>query len=316
MRDAAIMREMRALLPLGLLFFLVAPACADDSLGNGGQGGDGSGNNGNGNNNGFGGSTSSFAFGGSGGGVGPSGSGCKLVDLVISVDNSGSMSEEKEAMANDVFPAFANALLSVGDGLDDYRIGVIDACPLPAGYLTSGVGGPCNFASGEVWMDSSDPDLVAEFACVGDIDSSASQCSGNDDDEQPASSAAASLEPPASTGPNAGFAREDALLVVVAITDEDEQPSPGASAQEVHDRLVAIKGDVKKMVFLGIAGETACNGAYGSANEATVMKEVADLFIAEGRGVFWDLCTGQLEDGLDDAMAVIEQACGEFPPPE
>jgi hypothetical protein len=302
---------MNAAVPLGLFFLLAASACADDSLGNGGQGGgDGTGNSG------FGGSGNEFNIGGSGGGIGPGDSGCKLVDLVFSVDNSGSMSEEKEAMADDVFPAFASALLNVGNGLDDYRIGVLDACPLPAGYLTSGVGGPCNFASGQVWMESSDPDLVAEFACVGDIDSSASQCSGDNDDEQPASTAAASLEPPASTGPNAGFLRDDALLVVVAITDEDEQPNPGASAQEVHDRLVATKGDVKKMVFLGIGGASSCNGAYGSADEATVLKEVTDLFIAEGRGVFWDLCAGQLESGLDDAMAVIEQACSEFPAPE
>lgn len=302
---------MRAALPLGLAFLLVAPACADDNLGNGGQGGgDGSGNNGSG------GSGNEFNIGGSGGGIGPGDSGCKLVDLVFSVDNSSSMSEEKDAMANDVFPAFATALLGVGNGLDDYRIGVLDACPLPAAYLTSGVSGPCNFASGQVWMDSSDPDLVAEFACVGDIDSSASQCSGDNDDEQPASAAAASLEPPASTGANAGFLRDDALLVVVAITDEDEQPVPSASAQEVHDRLVAIKGDVKKMVFLGIGGASSCNGAYGTADQATVLKEVTDLFIAEGRGVFWDLCVGQLESGLDDAMAVIEQACSEFPAPE
>ena len=301
---------MRTVLALVPLLLLTAPACGDDSLGNGGQGG-GSGTG----NSGFGGGGNEFNIGGSGGGPGGS-AGCKRGELAFADDNSSSMSEEKEAMASDVFPAFATALLAIGGGLDDYRIGVLDACPLPAGYLTSGVGGPCNFASGEVWMNSSDPDLVAEFACVGDIDSSASQCSGDNDDEQPASTAAASLEPPASTGPNAGFLRDDALLVVVAITDEDEQPSPTASAQQVHDRLVATKGDVKKLVFLGIGGESSCNGAYGTADQATLMREVADLFIAEGRGVFWDLCTGQLEDGLDDAMAVIEQACSEFPPPE
>ena len=286
----------------------LAPACADDELGNGAVGGGATATG----NNGFGGGGNEFTS------VAPRRvawrrSGCKKVDLVFSVDNSGSMSEEKDAMANTVFPAFANALLNVGNGLDDYRIGVLDACPLPAGYLTSGVGGPCNFASGQVWMDSSDPDLVAEFACVGDVDSSASQCTGENDDEQPASAAAASLEAPAATGPNAGFLRDDALLVVVAITDEDEQPNPAASAQEVYDRLVATKGDVKRMVFLGIGGESSCNGAYGSADEATVLREVADLFIAEGRGVFWDH-EGQLEDGLDDRGCLTGMR--RFPPPE
>jgi hypothetical protein len=165
-------------------------------------------------------------------------------------------------------------------------------------------------------MESSSANLTTEFQCVGDIYSGDSNCSGSNDDEQPASTAAASLEAPASTGPNAGFARDDALLVVIAITDEDEQPVPDATAQQVHDRLVAAKGgDVKRMVFLGIGGATNCNGVYGSADHAELLEQVTDIFIAEGRGVWWDLCVGQLEDGLGQAMAVIEEACDEFVPP-
>jgi hypothetical protein len=152
---------------------------------------------------------------------------------------------------------------------------------------------------------------------VGDIYSGDQNCSGSSDDEQPASAAAASMEPPYTTGPNAGFLRNDALLVVVAITDEDEQPIPVQSAAEVYDRLVAAKGgDVKRMVFLGIGGSQSCEGVYGSADQAQTLRELTDLFIAQNRGVFWDLCQGQLEDGLTEAMQVIEQACGEFPPVE
>ena len=40
----------------------------------------------------------------------------------------------------------------------------------------------------------------------------------------------------------AGFVRADAVLFVVAITDEDEQPVPDQSAQEIMDKLVAAKG--------------------------------------------------------------------------
>ncbi len=105
--------------------------------------------------------------------------------------------------------------------------------------------------------------------------------------------------------------------MVVAITDEDEQPVPSADAQAVHDRLAATKGgDPKKMVFLGIGGLSSCTGAYGSADQAVVLKQISDLFTAEGRGVFWDLCAGELQDGLGEAMGVIEQACDEFPPPQ
>ena len=60
------------------------------------------------------------------------------------------------------------------------------------------------------------------------------------------------------------------MLVVVAITDEDETPTSSAeSAEEVHDRLVAAKGgDKERLVFLGIGGSEDCEGVYGDADEA------------------------------------------------
>jgi hypothetical protein len=241
-------------------------------------------------------------------------SSCKRVDLIFAVDNSGSMQEEKAALVSQVFPGFASRLLTIGAGLEDYQAGVVDACPDPSNLHTVGLDGACNFASGHSWMSSADPDLQAEFGCVGDIDSSDMNCTGNNDDEQPASSAAAALENANAHGSNDGFNRDDALLVVVAITDEDEQPTPDQTAQEVYDRLVATKGgDVRRMVFLGIGGGSSCSGAYGHADQATKTKAIADLFIAQNRGVFWDLCQGNLEDGLDQAMQVIEHACNDLP---
>jgi hypothetical protein len=177
------------------------------------------------------------------------------------------------------------------------------------------VGGQCNFQGGQVWMESTSTALVDEFKCVGDIFSGDATCSGSNDDEQPASAAAASLEPAYQGAgmPNAGFSRDNALLVVVAITDEDEQPVPGANAQEVYDRLVATKGDVKRMVFLGIGGASDCgNGAYGSAKNAQKLHALTDLFIAQQRGVYWDLCQGNLDQGLTQALGTIAQACNDF----
>ena len=114
--------------------------------------------------------------------------------------------------------------------------------------------------------------------------------------------------------PNEGFMRNNALLVVIAITDEDEQPVPGASAQEIYDRLVAIKGDVNKMVFLGIGGATTCDGLYGHAREAQKLHNVTKKFVDDGRGLFWDLCQGNLEQGLTQALTTIQSACEDFGP--
>lgn len=239
------------------------------------------------------------------------------IDLVFAVDNSGSMQEEIRDFRENVWPELAIALLEVSGGTDGepFRVGVIDACPDPANFHTRGESGECGFESGEVWMDSDSSDLEGEFQCVGDIWDGDRECTGDNDDEQPASAAATALEPPwhAPDGPNEGFLRSDALLIIIAITDEDEQPRPAATPEEVFDRIVAIKGgDPKKIVFLGIGGDRDCTGPYGSADEAVVLKQITDLFIAEDRGIFWDLCEGSLEDGLTDAMTVIDVACDDL----
>jgi hypothetical protein len=256
---------------------------------------------------------------GSGSGSGEISMACKHMDVVISVDNSGSMGEEKMALRDIAFPGFAQALKNAGGGLEDFRVGVLDACPSPANFHTSGIGGPCNFSSGKAWIESSSPAFTDEFKCVADLDYTACQ---NLSDEQPATAATAALMQAGPNGspPNGGFLREDALLVVVAITDEDEQPDPDLSAQEVYNKLVAIKGgDIKKMVFLGIGGapangEVFCDGAYGTAIEAKKLKEVTNMFIANQRGVFWDLCQGNLEQGLTQALTTIDSACDDFGP--
>lgn len=251
--------------------------------------------------------------GGLGGNDGEGNAGCQHVDVVFALDNSASMNEEKESMRNDVFPAFAQALLNMSN-IKDFRAAVLDACPRPANFHTRGNGGECSFQSGKPWMDSSSTALTSEFQCVADLYSDDVECSGNSDDEQPASSVAAALEPPFVDGANAGFLREDALLVVVAITDEDEQPVPRQSPQAIHDRLVAVKGSPKNVVFLGIGGKTNCNGVYGRADEAVNMQRLVGTFAVDGRGFFWDLCAGRLEDGLTNALATIETACEEFVP--
>lgn len=294
------MRKTLALAALGVLAAACGNNIGGDDDGTGGDGGAGG--------NGDGGGINEFTD------AGPQSS-CKHVDLVIAVDGSGSMVEELVAMRDTVFPAFATRLATIGDaqGLDDFRVGTLDACPTPANLHTRGQGGACNFQGGNPWIESISTAMNAEFACVGDIDTT-STCSGDNDDEQPASAVVAALTPPFSTNENAGFVRDEALLVVIAITDEDEQPTPNANAQEVYNRLVAIKGDVKRVVFLGIGGSSNCTGPYGTADQADKLRDVTNLFIAQGRGVWWDLCAGQLEDGLDEAFQVIQTACDELPP--
>jgi hypothetical protein len=227
---------------------------------------------------------------------------CRPIDVLFAVDNSGSSTQKEQQALRDAFPGFASDLLDVAA---DYRVGLVDGCAQPATLHTRGTSGSCNFAGGHSWIESSSPNASEEFRCVANIDSRDALCNGNAD-EQPVTTAATALDP-ASGQPNAGFSRADALLVVVAITDEDEWLQPPATAQVLHDRLVASKGDPNEVVFVGVGGRSDCDGPYGDATNAVTLQQIAAQFGERGR--FWDLCQGNLDDGLQQAVDAIDDVC-------
>lgn len=275
----------------------------------------------------------------------PTGNACDRVDLVFALDGSSTMREEIMALVQEGFPAAVTRLREIGGGVEDYRVGVLDACPLQANFHSIGDDPEssnredsidCMFQGGEPWMDFDSTALEQEFACVanvytGDYDPDGvynEVCTGSmEDEERPIKTAIEALTTFAAAGqPNEDFLRDDALLVVVAISDEDEERARFTEleapeyAQELYDGLVAAKGEVGRMVFLGIGGGppenegesggcTSAEGAYGEADEAAVIRLTTELFIAEERGVFWDLCQGSIEDGLAQAMDIVESIC-------
>jgi hypothetical protein len=320
----------RVVLLFVLLLATLALACGDDGgSGDGDDGGDAGSDAGT-----DGGTDDGDDGDGDGDGDGDDGDGgnefaCKHIDLLFAVDPSTSMTEEMMAMGSEIFPAFASSLLGISQGLDDYQVGTIDGCPLPATLHSRGQGGECNFSSAESWIlgtpDREPADVTSEFSCVGDLWIEPGQShtcnTDNDQDEQVMSAAIAALTPPFADNENAGFLRDDAVLVVIAVTDEDEEIENGSgrtTAQQFYDDLVAVKNDPQDIVFLGIGGGVpdGCTekpgGEYGTALPATMLYDVAQLFVAQERGVWWDLCEGQLQDGLTEALQVIEEACDDF----
>ncbi len=229
------------------------------------------------------------------------------------------MTEEIEALAGPVFDSFPQALLDVNNGLDDFQLGVIDACNAPPFLHDTGVPGACGYSTGKNFMSSTSPALLTEYQCATQLTTAGfggqqDDCSGDNDDEQPANTAADAVSPPAVTMENAGFVRDDAVLCVVALTDEDEQPTPQQTAQQIADKLIAAKGTIDNVVFLGIGGDSECEGPYGGAEEAALMREVAEIFAAANRGVFWDLCQGDLEAAFQSALETVDSACSDFEP--
>lgn len=245
---------------------------------------------------------------------------CKKVDVIFAIDNSGSMAEEIAALTGPVFNSFPAALLDVGNGIDDFHLAVMDACPTPPYYHNWGTGGACNFSTGLNWMVSTSPELTTEFQCVTALSGSGwngmmDTCdTTNDDDEQPARAASSSLTSDAIGAANGGFLRDDALLLVVAITDEDEELFGGYTVDQIVQPILDAKGTIDEVIFLGIAGASDCDGPYGGALAAPNMQAVAAPFVAAQRGLFWDLCQGDLETAFQQAIAIVDGVCNEVVP--
>ena len=245
---------------------------------------------------------------------------CKKVDVIFAIDNSGSMAEEIAALTGPVFNSFPAALLDVGNGIDDFHLAVMDACPTPPYYHNWGTGGACNFSTGLNWMVSTSPELTTEFQCVTALSGSGwngmmDTCdTTNDDDEQPARAASSSLMSDAIGAANGGFLRDDALLLVVAITDEDEELFGGYTVDQIVQPIIDAKGTIDEVIFLGIAGASDCDGPYGGALAAPNMQAIAAPFVAAQRGLFWDLCQGDLETAFQQAIAIVDGVCNEVVP--
>lgn len=253
------------------------------------------------------------------------GGGCQHVDVIIATDNSSTMDEEHAEVAGPVIDALPAQLLAINGGIEDFHLAVIDGCPKPAYFHDTGRSGACEYSTGTNWMSSDSPDLAAEVACVTDFISTGymdqeDMCLDEgdfiDDDEQAGLAAAEAVSGEAVSGANAGFLRDDALLFVVTLTDEDEQLADVMDPQEIYDRLVAAKGgDASKVVYLGIAGGSECMGPYGEALDAEQARNLAGLFADQGQGMFWDLCMGDLAGAFAAAIEQhVDPACQSFTP--
>lgn len=267
--------------------------------------------------------------------------GCTKVDLLFVIDNSGSMADGQQNLVSS-FPALIDGMrteladtmgYNVGIISSDTYLGDISCAPLQDGNLitrTAGVDssnsvcGP--FSSGLRYMTEAD-DLETQFACAAQIGTS------GDGNERPMSSLVAALSP-ALTAPgacNEGFLRDDALLVIVIITDEEDDhevdgcmqdPQPGSPGEPdgwFQGVIAAKGGDESKVVVLSLVGPDTepmcplldkCNGGIDGAEVAHRVIEFTNMFTY---GTVGSICEpyGPI---FVEAISTIKSACDEFEP--
>jgi hypothetical protein len=273
-----------------------------------------------------------------------SGSGCKKVDLLFVIDNSGSMEDEQSNLVAS-FPGFIEAMQTTLSDTQGYHVGVISSdlytgdfsCAEEGALITRTNGeGSSNadcapYSSGQRFMTEAD-DLADKFACAAQVGIS------GDGDERPMQTmlAAVSDDMGAPGACNEGFVRDDALLVVVIITDEEDDheqmgcvggdvnadPLDGSDGEppQWFQELVEVKGgNEKSVVVLALVGpregETCpelqkCDGGIDGAEVTDRIIDFTEMFTY---GVVGPVCQ-PYGPFFEAAIGHIESACDDFVP--
>jgi hypothetical protein len=258
--------------------------------------------------------------------------GCQKVDILFVIDNSGSMVEEQASLLAS-FSGFVSAIKAELANADSYHIGVVttDAYENNApgcnslGALVTQTGGDSAagmdclpFSSGARYLDDTEPDLDAKFACIAQVGISGS----GDEVQAQAAYQAVSPELNAPGACNEGFIRDDALLVVVIVSDEDDAGDCipffgclGGSVGDPPDWFMQFEqyknGIQENIVMLALIGTTAQNSC--GADHCTRLIALTNWFF---NGSIGDICAPSYETFFADAISVIDDACDNFTPPE
>jgi hypothetical protein len=258
--------------------------------------------------------------------------GCKKVDMLFALDGSLSMTEEINALkSSQAFLGIVDALAGLNCGGIDYRIGV-------TGDNKNGWVVPPAWAGSKPWFDSTEY-TAAEIATHFQAAATVVQNSGGASlgCEHVLSSSVALL-----ATDNTGFNRDDALLVLVLMSDVDDYgwydqlggntcglgcQTPGQPVATLYNTLVnAVKGgDPAGVATIVIAGDPSITSATNfcgqpqscaTAYHAERLYEFADL--QEGmNGYTADICAGPSAVPLAVQTALgdnIDLACQEFEP--
>jgi len=340
-----------------LAAFLIASGCGGDERGDPAAGaGFGGGNDGGGTDSGLStaGESGANSDGGSASADGPSGdtediyfdvgggmatgpgpgkgdTGCTKVDILFVIDNSGSMADEQQKLIAN-FPGFAEEIQSTLGEVDGYNVGVVTSddywnvfaspginadameCRVLGGLVTANPTQACTpYAAGNRFMTEAD-DLATRFACAANV---GDQGIGL---EQMGGAAVNALLPSLSApgGCNDGFLRDDALLILVLITDEDDDIESLGDPTDWYTSVVSAKfNEPDNIVVLSLIWDDSGGNPNGCVvasdeNTGTSIAEFTNMFT---HGSVGSLCVDSYQQFFSDAIGVIDVACDEFEPP-
>jgi hypothetical protein len=257
---------------------------------------------------------------------------CSAVDFLFVIDDSSSMDpHQANLIAN--FPAFIAGIESTLVDVETYQVGIITTDPYAGnpgacillGALVTGTAGTNSsnmdcvpYAEGFNYMTQED-DLADKFSCAAQVGTNGSGS------ERPMEAMVNAVSKTVGAC-NEGFLRDEALLVIVVITDEydgRDDPEPGngrepptstGTPQSWYDAVIAAKNDIPE----NAAALAIVNYEGGSCPPAELgfdgvnIVEWVSLFGTNG--FLGGICEEDYGPFFDDATDVIAEACANFVP--
>lgn len=254
---------------------------------------------------------------------------CQTVDLLFIIDNSGSMGDEQLNLVAS-FSGFIDGIGALLGPGTDYHVGVTttDAYKWNApqcqtlGGLTVQTGGALSsgqacgpFVDGRSFMTILD-DLTEAFSCAAQVGIEGAGV------ERPMDALAGVLADPLGDTAvcNRGFIREDALLVIVLITDEEDEGDSEGDPMRWHELVLEAKGyDEDAVVVLSLLGHDKPNACIPTQWTGMMGAEISPRLIEFTErfvhGTVADVCAPDYTDAFASAVDGIAQACGLAPTP-
>jgi hypothetical protein len=196
------------------------------------------------------------------------------------------------------------------------------ACPMPptgecdtelgGGKVADPGGNACGVQGMNRYMVDGQPNLSPTFECLATVGT------GGDGNERPMEAMLRSVTDLNAMGEcNEGFVRDDAILVVTFITDEEDAGKSQGNPTTWKQDLVTLKnGDEDAIVMLGLIGDPDVpNGVcttMGDAQASPNLRTFADSFTY---GSWGSICSLDYTPFFHDAVSVIDTACDLFEPP-
>lgn len=216
------------------------------------------------------------------------------LDILIVVDDSGSMSSHQQNLANNI-RLFTQGILA--NQILDYHIGVVTTSDESAG----GTAPCCGELNGSIkYVERNTPggmNVLAQNLVVG--------TSGSATETMFAPMIKALSQPMVSTL-NAGFYRQDAHLAVVYITDAEDQSN--YTPAQAYDFLVQLKGDKDKVITYGVI-VPANQATQGCSQDGGDPVKLEQFFQISG-GKFFGLCDPDYGSKLSALGSDLEQRVG------